>query len=266
MRDHARCAGRRCAHEGWSGHVRSGLLHAGGRLGRSTHMFVEEIRRAAHHSRFMKLHQTAARNESHARADGVASLLRSRLSRQARRVSCPASRGSTKQNVSTWPPRWKPSTTNVPGSPRIRSRRADSGWFWMLTWPTLTISSPALTYRRHTTTKAVRCLRGPVGSSIRAAEGGERGEGAAAQLASSLACAAARPTMPLRHAEPPWTTSLTTICRARAAHASAAQTRSTRGFAPSLPQRRLARSARAPQQTATAGRAERDGGRDTCGG
>jgi hypothetical protein len=65
-------------------------------------------------------------------------------------------RNAKRTLASTCEPRWKPSTTNVPGSPRIRSRRFDSCWFWMFTWPTLTITSPALTCIR---TRDVRCLR-----------------------------------------------------------------------------------------------------------
>ena len=113
--------------------------------------------------------------------------LRNRLTRQSRAaVSYTASRGSAKQNVSTWAPRWKPSTTNVPGSPRIRSRRFESGWFWMLTWPTLTMTSPALTCRRH----ADQSCQVPLtvrGGLTRAGEGSWRGEGPAARLGSPLA-------------------------------------------------------------------------------
>ena len=42
-------------------------------------------------------------------------------------------------------PRLKPSVTKVPGSPRIRSRRLDSGWFWIFTCSTFTMMSPAFT-------------------------------------------------------------------------------------------------------------------------
>jgi len=127
------------------------------RLARSTHVLVEEIWRAAHHSRFQKLHNRTAQVSCRG-SDSCTDVPCVALASNVRSFQAPQlrQRSAKRTLASTCEPRWKPSTTNVPGSPRIRSRRFDSCWFWMFVWPTLTITSPALTCIR---TRDVRCLR-----------------------------------------------------------------------------------------------------------
>ena len=98
--------------------------------------------------------------------------------------------------------------------------------------------------------------QGPVGSPL--AQDPEEGRLSTASGNSAVIGRARQqnPTMPLRHADPPWTTSLTTICQVPASFTSAIP-----GEA-----RVVWRLRRRTRGVHARGRAARNGGTGTCGG